>query len=288
MRPNHKRDGSLTIAETQSGNKRWWSSNPMAYNRNVRVVPARFTPEWFEEIDRRFLVGAALLGAEENPFLELMGADALAGKRVLEIGCGMGFHAQTLAAAGAKLTTIDLSPVSIEATQTRLHRLGLDATVREMDAEQLDFPAESFDLVWSWGVVHHSSRTGRIIREIERVLRPGGETRLMVYNLSGMPAYIRMMTSYSRRFWSNPSLDENLWAMSDGFSARFYTKDLFGDLLATFFDEVEVTALGQEADAIPFPRRLRDLIGPLLSQERKRDLARRRGSLLFATAKKSG
>ena len=61
---------------------------------------------------------------------------------------------------------------------------GIDATVQRMDAEKLEFPDESFDLVWSWGVVHHSANTRQIMSEISRVLRPGGRCITMVYHRS--------------------------------------------------------------------------------------------------------
>lgn len=216
-----------------------------------------------------------------------MNLPQLAGKRVLEIGCGMGFHSEMLTRAGAALTSIDLSPTSVRATKTRLELKNLKADVREMDAESLVLPSGEFDMVWSWGVIHHSSRTGRIVREIERVLRPGGEARLMVYNLEGMPAYITIVTRYLVGFWRGQSLDEVLWRSTDGFSARFYTRDEFADLLATFFDGVETRIFGQDPDVVPLPRFLRSPLLKLIPRSRQRRLASRRGAFLFAVATKS-
>jgi SAM-dependent methyltransferase len=157
-----------------------------------------------------------------------------------------------------------------------------------MDAEALDLPSREFDLVWSWGVIHHSARTGRIVREIDRVLRPGGEARLMVYNLEGMPAYITLATRYLFGFWGGQSLDEALWRSTDGFSARFYTRDEFGDLLASFFDRVETRIFGQDADVVPLPGFLRRPVLKLIPIAHQRRLANRRGAFLFAIASKAG
>jgi hypothetical protein len=77
-----------------------------------------------------------------------------------------------------------------------------------------------------------------------------------------------------------------LWRSTDGFSARFYTRDALVDLLATFFDEVEVAVLGQEADAVPLPRELRRIVLKLIPLSRQRALVRRRGAFLFAVAGK--
>lgn len=281
-----KRIDALAAPDVQQGNKKWWTSNTMSYDWKDQVRLEKFSRQWFDEIDRRFLAGARLFSAQENPFYELMETSSLEGKRVLEIGCGMGFHAELLSRAGAVLTTVDISPTSVEATRARFAVKGLDADIFEMDAEALAFPDDSFDLVWSWGVIHHSSRTGRIVREIERVLKPGGSVKLMVYNLGGMSAYLTMMMRYSLKFWSGSSVDEELWRSSDGFTARFYSKDLLADLLYTFFEHVDIETFGQEADAIPLPRQLRPIARLFISNAKQRELARQRGALLFAAARK--
>jgi ubiquinone/menaquinone biosynthesis C-methylase UbiE len=215
-----------------------------------------------------------------------MGTAELAGKRVLEIGCGMGLHAEMLARAGAVLTAVDISDVSVAATRQRFDLKHLSADLLRLDAETLPFGDATFDLVWSWGVIHHSAHTGRIVKEIARVLKPGGTAKLMVYNLGGTAAYVTLMLRHSWAFWlKRRSLDETLWASSDGFMARFYTKDLFMDCLSTFFTHVDIGVLGQEADAIPLPRALRGWVRRLISEAALRRLASERGAFLYATAR---
>jgi SAM-dependent methyltransferase len=283
-----KRLRSLDLQSVQSGNKSWWTAHTMSYDWRERSTAAPFSLEWFDDIDRRFLHASRLFSDAVNPFADMMTLHAIAGKRVLEIGCGMGFHTELFARAGATLTSIDLSPTSVKATKTRLQLKGLIADVREMDAEGLALPSEDFDMVWSWGVIHHSSRTGRIVREIARVLRPGGEARIMVYSLEGMPAYITLMRRYAWGFWRGRSLDEALWRSTDGFSARFYTRDAFADLLATFFDRVDTCIFGQDADVVPLPAVLRRPLLKLFPLSRQQWLASRRGAFLFASASKAG
>lgn len=286
MKYDDKRAAALEPGAVQQGNQRWWTDHTMSYDWKSQSPLPKFSLEWFNEVDRRFLHAARLFDDAADPFAALMDAPGLRGKRVLEIGCGMGFHTELLVRAGAIVTAIDLSPTSVGATQTRLQQKKLDADVRQMDAEALAFPDASFDMVWSWGVIHHSSRTGRIVREIERVVKPGGDARIMVYNLEGAPAYVTLVRRYLFGFWRGQSLDELLWKSTDGFSARFYTRDAFADLLATFFDGVDVSVLGQEPDVVPLPARLRRRILKLIPIERQRAMARRRGAYLFAVARK--
>jgi 2-polyprenyl-3-methyl-5-hydroxy-6-metoxy-1,4-benzoquinol methylase len=286
MKYQDKKTIGSDAAAAQAGNRSWWTDHTMSYDWKNKSGLAPFSLPWYDEIDRRFLRAAHLFSPAANPFDELMAAGPLRGKRVLEIGCGMGFHSELLTRAGAQLTSIDLSPTSVQATRTRLDLKELPSDVRQMDAEKLDFPSGTFDMVWSWGVIHHSSRTGRIVREIERVLKPGGTARIMVYNLEGMPAFVTLATRYLTGFWRGRSLDELLWQSTDGFSARFYTRDSLGDLLLTFFETVDLSVLGQEADAMPLPRALRRWVLKLVPVAHQRAVVRRRGAYLFAVATK--
>lgn len=274
------------VEPDQLGNESWWTQNTMSYDWNDKVATARYVPEWFDEIDRRFLHGARLFTGEANPFLELMGLDQLRGKRVLEIGCGMGMHSELLVRAGARLTSIDLSATSIEATKARFALKQLDGDIRKMDAEALEFGDEEFDFVWSWGVIHHSESTARALGEIARVLKPGGEAGIMVYSLDGMPAYIAMMRSYALSFWRGGNLDQLLWRSSDGYTARHYSRDSWREAVRPYFDVEMMRLCGQDADVVPVPRRLRPRLLKLLSKERQIELAGRRGSMLFSHIRK--
>lgn len=105
-----------------------------------------------------------------------------AGKDVLEIGVGMGAdHVEWARARPRSLTGVDLTPRAVEHTRCRLELFGLSSHVLVDDAENLSFPDNSFDLVYSWGVLHHSPDTPRAFRQVQRVLRPGGQARIMIY-----------------------------------------------------------------------------------------------------------
>lgn len=93
--------------------------------------------------------------------------------RVLEYGCGTGSLALDLARSGSDVVGIDISPVALARARKRARRAKVSATFVEMDAQSLDFPDRSFDLVSGSGILHHLE-LAPAVAEIRRVLRPGG------------------------------------------------------------------------------------------------------------------
>lgn len=102
--------------------------------------------------------------------------------RVLEVGCGLGTDGAQFAKAGANYTGIDLTQAAVDLANKRFELFDLPGTFRVADAERLDFPDNSFDLVYSHGVLHHTPDTASAVREIHRVLRPGGRAVVMLYH----------------------------------------------------------------------------------------------------------
>lgn len=257
----------------------------MSYDWKNSIDLDKFSPEWFDEVDRRFIESARHFAHTDMPFGRIIPYQAIAEKKVLEVGCGMGLHTELMARANAHVTAIDISPTSVAATRARLALKGLEASVEEGDAEELSL-ADEFDFIWSWGVIHHSSRTGRVLRNLFGALKPGGQLRFMVYSLDGMKAYSVILRHYLLGFWRGKTLDELLWESTDGFLARHFTRESLMDLCLTFFDEVNVDVFGLEADAIPLPSSLRGLIRPLFSDAYIARSIHKRGSFLFVTATK--
>lgn len=116
--------------------------------------------------------------------------ESAAGKKVLEIGVGLGADHQRFAQAGARLTGIDLTARAVEHTRRRLALFGLDSALSTGDAENLAFPSDEFDRVYSWGVLHHSPNTPKAISEVHRVLRPGGVASVMIYHKWSLVGYM--------------------------------------------------------------------------------------------------
>jgi ubiquinone/menaquinone biosynthesis C-methylase UbiE len=135
---------------------------------------------------------------EMEPFIFPFARFAQApGKDVLEIGVGMGADHLEWAKAGPRtLTGVDLTERAVEHTRRRLSLYGFDANVRTADAERLPFADASFDIVYSWGVLHHTPDTPRAIDEVWRVLRPGGSARVMVYHTHAIVGYL-LWTRYA-------------------------------------------------------------------------------------------
>lgn len=103
------------------------------------------------------------------------------GMRVLEVGVGMGADYLEWLKAGAIASGVDLSDASVERARKRCEAAGFQPDLRVADAERLPFADNSFDVVYSYGVMHHSPDTPGCIREALRVLRPGGRAKIMVY-----------------------------------------------------------------------------------------------------------
>jgi SAM-dependent methyltransferase len=114
-----------------------------------------------------------------------------AGRDVLEIGVGMGAdHAEWAKSRPRSLTGIDLTPRAIGYARRYLAAQGLASRLEPADAEALPFPDASFDIVYSWGVLHHSPDTARAVREVHRVLRPGGVAKVMIYHSRSLTGYM--------------------------------------------------------------------------------------------------
>ncbi|HJW89045.1 MAG TPA: class I SAM-dependent methyltransferase [Anaerolineales bacterium] len=103
-------------------------------------------------------------------------------KKILEVGCGVGIDLVRFARGGAVVTGIDLAEVSIALARQNFASNGLIADLQVMNGEALGFPKDSFDMVYAHGVLQYTANPERMVKEIHRVLRPGGTAIMMVYN----------------------------------------------------------------------------------------------------------
>jgi ubiquinone/menaquinone biosynthesis C-methylase UbiE len=274
------------MSRSQSEVRAWWAENPMTYDWRGEIPYEPGSPEHLAEVERRFLAEAWFAQAPgERPFSGLIPYDELAGKDVLEIGCGTGVHARLLAEAGARLSAVDLTPTAAQLTTKRLALAGLEADVREADAESLPYDDASFEFVWSWGVVHHSEHTDRVLAEIGRVLRPGGRVALMVYHRMSMTYWLNyvLYRGVVRGGLLHESPDELANRWSDGVIARHYDRRAFASALAPWFEDVHTEVMGQIGEAIPLPARLRQPVARVVPRGAQEAIVRRVGWFLFAT-----
>jgi SAM-dependent methyltransferase len=215
------------------------------------------TAAWFDEIDRRFLESAYYAnGATGNPFGRFLSPELVNGKIVLEIGCGMGTHAEMLIRAGARLVAVDQTRFAIESVRRRLSLRQLDGTVLPQDAENLAFRDSSFDVVWTWGVIHHSRSTERCVEEIARVLKPGGRAMVMMYYRPSLVYYVHcgLIRGILMGRLLRQKLAEIYEESTDGFYARTFTKAELRELLANRFRDITISVVGLKAELYPIPR----------------------------------
>jgi ubiquinone/menaquinone biosynthesis C-methylase UbiE len=104
------------------------------------------------------------------------------GKKMLEVGCGAGIDLVRFARAGTNIVGIDLSMTAIDLARKNIEQNGLRAELSVMNGESMQFPDASFDAVYAHGVLQYTADTDKMVAEIYRVLKPGGEAILMVYN----------------------------------------------------------------------------------------------------------
>jgi ubiquinone/menaquinone biosynthesis C-methylase UbiE len=155
-----------------------WSANPCG--AHIAKELEFGSREYFEAIEEyRYNVYAPWMK-------ERIGFDHYSGKRLLEVGCGTGTDSLQFARGGAIFTGVDLTPRSLEIARKRFEVYGQAGEFVLSDAENLNFPDESFDVVYSFGVIHHTPDTEGAAAEIHRVLKPGGKAIVMVYHRSSL------------------------------------------------------------------------------------------------------
>ncbi len=162
-----------------------WSANPCG--AHIAKEYAFGTREYFDAIEAyRYQVYAPWMR-------EAIGFDKYAGKRLLEVGCGTGTDLLQFARGGAIVSGVDLTPRSIEIVRQRFAVYGQQGEFVEGDAEKLNFADGAFDVVYSFGVIHHTPDTEAAAQEIHRVLKPGGKAIVMVYHRSSLYYWLGLM-----------------------------------------------------------------------------------------------
>jgi ubiquinone/menaquinone biosynthesis C-methylase UbiE len=273
----------------QKANRTWWEEHPMRYDFTRELGLEEFSREYYVEIDRRFFSNVGeFMPYERIPFDPLIDFEALAERDVLEIGVGCGSHAQLLATHARSFTGIDLTDYAVHSTSQRMRCFDLDATILRLDAERMSFADESFDFIWSWGVIHHSSDTPSILREMHRVLRPGGRACVMIYHRSFWIYYV--MAGFFRgvlmgELFKTGSLNKTLQRWTDGAIARYYTVPEWKELTEELFDIESIRIFGQKNELFPLPpSRLKDLAVGVVPDSLTRFVTNscRQGKFLYA------
>ncbi|HSW76688.1 MAG TPA: class I SAM-dependent methyltransferase [Candidatus Saccharimonadales bacterium] len=206
----------------------FWDNRVCNINHSQKEIG---TKDYFNEVEaKKYHVEPHILTFSEF--------DKFTNKRVLDLGCSMGTMLISFARAGAIVTGVDLSSVSLDLCRKRLDVFGLKADLYCGNAEELDtfLPVEKYDLIYSFGVIHHSPNPKKIIEQLSYYLKPEGELRMMVYSAVSYKAFAVM--HYSNK-WHIPTMRDAIRLESEaqyGSPVTFvYTFDEVKQLLQPYF-----------------------------------------------------
>jgi 2-polyprenyl-3-methyl-5-hydroxy-6-metoxy-1,4-benzoquinol methylase len=180
--------------------QRYWDARPCNIRHSTRPVGSK---EYFDEVEaRKYLVEPHIPGFADFGRWK--------GKRVLEVGCGIGTDSINFARAGAELTAVDLSGESLRLAARRADVMGVADRIRfvEANAEELatTLAGEQFDLVYSFGVIHHTPHPDRALAQMGQLAAPGGMLKLMVYHRRSWKVFWILATQERGRFWRTEEL----------------------------------------------------------------------------------
>ena len=161
----------------------FWSANQPGFRFSSAAVGSR---DFFEEVTQH------RYGLEPH-ILDVVRFDEFAGQDVLEAGCGIATDGLQFARAGARYTGLDFSPAALALARQRFEMYGAEGRFVEASVTDLPFENESFDAVYSHGVIHHVHETEKAVAEFHRVLRPGGVALVMLYHRASLNYYFNIM-----------------------------------------------------------------------------------------------
>jgi 2-polyprenyl-3-methyl-5-hydroxy-6-metoxy-1,4-benzoquinol methylase len=176
----------------------YWNRRPCNIRHSTKPVGSR---EYFDEVEaRKYFVEPHIPGFADFARWK--------GKKVLEIGCGIGTDSINFARAGADVTVIDLSDESLKLCRQRFEVFGLKAEFYAGNAENLTdiVPVETYDLIYSFGVIHHTPHPERVFEQIEAYCKPETELRIMLYSRWSWKVFW-IISGYGKgKFWKADEL----------------------------------------------------------------------------------
>lgn len=167
------RDMAAPAAASAADVQAYWDRRPCNIRHSKLQIGSK---EYFDEVEaRKYFVEPHIPGFAQF--------ERWPGKQVLEIGCGIGTDGVNFARAGAHYTAVELSEVSLALTRQRFEVFGLSGEFHTGNAEQLVemLRRRDFDLVYSFGVIHHTPNQRAVIEQARQVIRDDGELRIMLY-----------------------------------------------------------------------------------------------------------
>ncbi len=217
-------DSALELARV----KEYWNNRPCNIRHSPREVG---TKEYFDEVEaRKYFVEPHIPGFAEF--------EKWKGKKVLEIGCGIGTDTMNFARAGAQVTAVELSEESLKLAKKRAEVFGLkNIKFYSGNAEELSkfVPVEPYDLIYSFGVIHHTPTPENVVKEMHKYSHPGTVVKVMVYyKYSWKVAWVVLKYGYGA-FWNTDKIIPLYSEAQFGSPVTFaYTKKTGAELLAGF------------------------------------------------------
>lgn len=194
----------------------YWEREPCGTNAELAGRDEKFSLQWFQNVEEHRYSAEPMIHA-------IAQFTRWRGKKLLEVGVGAGTDHLQWARASADCHGVDLTDAAIETTRRHLAHYGLTSNLQRVDAETLPFSNESFDVVYSWGVIHHSEYPERIAGEIHRVLKPGGVFLGMIYGRHSLTAYKAWLRFGLLRLRPWRSLSDVLWTHVESVGTKAYT-----------------------------------------------------------------
>jgi 2-polyprenyl-3-methyl-5-hydroxy-6-metoxy-1,4-benzoquinol methylase len=185
-----------TVDKSIADVQRYWDARPCNIRHSSKPIGSK---EYFDEVEaRKYLV--------EPHIPAFADFERWRGRRVLEVGCGIGTDSINFARAGADLTAVELSGESLSIAAQRAEVMGVGDRIRfvQANAEELTsaLEEEPFDLVYSFGVVHHTPHPERALAKMRALTAPGGILKLMVYHRRSWKVFWIVAAHGRGRFWN--------------------------------------------------------------------------------------
>ena len=222
----HLTDDGQDHANTEAV-KRYWENNPCGVTQDVTGSALSHSHEFFERIEEhRYRVEPDIHAVSQFTRHH--------GKKILEIGVGAGTDHLQWARAGAECYGVDLTDAAIDLTRAHLAAYGFESNLQRVNAESLPFIDDSFDLVYSWGVIHHAAHPEKIIADIHRVLRPGGMFIGMMYQRRSVAAFKVWVRCALLKGKPWRSFADVLWNHVESLGTKAYSVGELRDLFSVF------------------------------------------------------
>jgi len=222
-----KLEGNAQLSQLNQQVRSYWEQEPCGSSIEIVGDLPKQGRSWFEQIEaHRYKIEPMIHSVAQ--FTRHFG------KTVLEVGVGAGTDHLQWARVGARLYGVDLTNAGIETTRCHLRSFGFASDLQQANAEELPFADEKFDVVYSWGVIHHADKPERIVAEIRRVLKPGGVFLGMMYGRHSIVA-AKLWIRYSL-FRLKPwmSFAEAIWNQVESVGTKAYTVPELHKLFSDF------------------------------------------------------